>query len=288
MTALLAALADASGVLAAFAWDPQIRGFVIVLTSVVILVGSVYLLLATNVGAKLGFLLAFAGLTGWCAVMGWIWVVYGIGIKGDDPHWVPKEIVMGDLREGSALTPTKAFPARWEKLEEGDPILGDAAATADKVLVEQAAGGGGHGAAGGAETEKLNVPPPFETSADYIVVGGYRTGGENYFLPGGRLERNEGFFRGWLHQPHYAVIQVRPVIPAADIGGVPPAPQPDPTKPVVNVVMLRDLGNLRQPSALFAFAFSVLFAVTCLALHRRDQQVAAARAARTATPATAG
>jgi hypothetical protein len=276
-----------ANVLGAFAWDPQIRGFVIVLTSVVILVGSVYLLLATNVGAKLGFLLAFAGLTGWCAVMGWIWVVYGIGIKGHEPHWVPKEIVMGDLREGSALSPTKTFPSRWEQLEEGDPILGDAAATADKVLVPQDTAGG-HGAGGGAETEELNVPPPFEESADYIVVGGYRTGGEDYFLPGGGLERNDGFFRGWLHQPHYAVIQVRPVVPVPETDGVPAAPQPDSTKPIVNVVMLRDLGNLRQPSALFAFAFTLLFAVTCLALHRRDQQVAAARAARTAAPATAG
>lgn len=274
-------------VLAAFAWDPQVRGFLIVLTSVVILIGSVYLLLATNVGARLGFLLAVAGLSGWCAVMGWIWVVYGIGIKGDEPHWVPKEIVVGDLAQASGLSATKAFPREWNKLEEGDPILGDATATADKVLVPQDSAAGGHGA-GGAETEELNVPPPFEKSADYIVVGGYNTGGEDYFLPGGGLERNETPFSGWLHQPHYAVIQVRPIIPAAEIGGVPPAPQADPTQPITNVVMIRDLGNLRQPSALFAFAFSVLFAVTCLALHRREQAVLAARSGSAPAPATAG
>jgi len=54
------------------------------------------------------------------------------------------------------------------------------------------------------------------------------------------------------------------------------------------VVMVRDLGNLRQPSALFGFAFSLLFAVTCLALHRREQAVLAARAGGAPTPATAG
>lgn len=287
MAALFGALFNAANVLAAFAWDPQVRGFVIVLTSVVILIGSVYMLLATNVGARLGFLLAVAGLAGWCAVMGWIWVVYGIGIKGKDPHWVPKEIVVGDLREGSALKPTKTFPQTWESLQEGDPILGDAAATADKVLVTQT-GGGGHGEAGG-DTEKLNVPPPFEKSTEYIVTGGWRTGGEDYFVPGGHLERNDGFFQGWLHQPHYAVIQVRPVLPAAEIGGVPPLPAPDPTQAPYNVVMVRDLGNLRQPSAFFGFGFSVLFAVACIALHRREQAVIAARSGTGGTaPATAG
>jgi hypothetical protein len=280
---MLAAVATtANTVLAAFAWDPQVRGFLIVLTAVSILIGSVYMLLATNVGARLGFLLAVAGLSGWCAVMGWIWVVYGIGIKGDEPHWVPKEIVVGSLRSGSVIKPAKTFPNAWRKLPEGDPILGDASATADKVLVPQQTSG-----EGGA-TSDLNVPPPFEQSTDYIVEAGYDTGGEDYFLPGGHLQREKGFFEGWLHQPHYSVIQVRPVIPAADIGGVPPAPQPDPTKPPVNVVMVRDLGSLRQPSALFAFAFSVLFTVTCLALHRRDKAVMAARAATGTAPAAAG
>ena len=275
-------------VLAAFAWDPQVRGFVIVLTSVVILIGSVYLLLATNVGAKLGFLLAFAGLTGWCAVMGWIWVVYGIGIKGHEPHWVPQEIVTGDLRTASALKPTKTFPQEWRKLEEGDPILGDATATADRVLVAQT-GGGGHGGEAAGGGDELNVPPPFEKSSEYVLVGGYAVGGEDYFLPGGGLERSSGFFQGWLHQPHYAVIQVRPALPVVDDpNAAPQEPQPDPSKPVMSVVMLRDLGNLRQPSAFFGFAFTLLFAVTCLALHRREQAVMAARAGRTTAPATAG
>ena len=82
-----------SQLLAALAWDPQIRGALIVVTAFVILPGSVYLLLATNTGAKLGFLIAAAGFFGWMAVMGWIWVVYGIGIKGDAPTWHVEEVV---------------------------------------------------------------------------------------------------------------------------------------------------------------------------------------------------
>src|SRR6476659_10749104 len=99
--------------LAALAWDPQIRGALIVLTAILILPGSVYLLLATNTGAKLGFLLAAAGLTGWMATMGWVWVVYGIGLKGDPPTWQPQEIVVGKLAERGTTSEAANFPKGW-------------------------------------------------------------------------------------------------------------------------------------------------------------------------------
>lgn len=272
-----------AGVLAAFAWDPQVRGFLIVLTGFTILVGSIYLLLATNAGARLGFLLAAAGLSGWCALMGWIWVVYGIGIKGPEPHWIVKEIVTGDLSAQSALPVTNDFPKGWRKLPDGDPILGDASATADKVLVAQtAAPTAGRTAA---PVQKVNVQPMFQNAAEYIVVGGYDEGGEDYFIPGGHLERNHGFFRGWLHKPHYAVIQIRPVLPEPAIGGAPPAPTADPAAPPVDVVMIRDLGRLRQPSALFALSFSIAFGVITYTLHRRDKEAMAARAGSATAPA---
>jgi hypothetical protein len=183
---------------------------------------------------------------------------------------------MGDVRSESAITATKEFPQGWRKLPEGDPILGDASATADKVLVTQTAPAG-HGAA--ASAPKVNVQPMFKDAAEYIVVGGYDAGGDDYFLPGGRLVSNDGPFQGWLHTPHYAVVQVKPVLPVADIGGAPPEPAADPSAAPINVVMLRDLGRLRQPSALFALAFSIAFAVSCYTLHRRDKEVMAARAA---------
>ena len=52
------------------------------LVAVLILPGSVYLLLATNMGARVGFLLAVAGLTGWIAVLASRGMVYGIGHQG--------------------------------------------------------------------------------------------------------------------------------------------------------------------------------------------------------------
>jgi hypothetical protein len=270
---MTAALATAD-LLAALTWDPQVRGFLIFLTSFVILVGSVYLLLATNAGARLGFLLAAAGLTGWCATMGWIWVMYGIGIRGDDPHWEVKEVVTGDVAANSAIDETENFPQGWEQLEDGNPILGDATAAADAVLLGES-GEGGHG--GGEAAAAPAIPALFESAEDFVHVGGYRTGGEDYWIPGGYLERNQTPFRGWLHQPHFAVVQVQPVIEQPDVDGAPAEPRPDTSQPVTTVVMERNLGNLRQPSMFFAVANTIAFAVFCVLLHRRDKAIMAMR-----------
>lgn len=276
---MTAALATAD-LLAALTWDPQVRGFLIFLTSFVILVGSVYLLLATNAGARLGFLLAAAGLTGWCATMGWIWVMYGIGIRGEDPHWEVKEVITGDVAANSAIEETENFPQGWQELPEGNPILGDATAAADAVLVGESGAEGGHGGGAAAAPE---FPAVFDGAESFVHVGGYRTGGEDYWIPGGYLERNETPFRGWLHQPHFAVVQVQPVIETPEGEEAPAEPRPDTSQPVTTVVMERNLGNLRQPSMFFAVANTIAFAVFCVLLHRRDKAIMAMRNAGAAT-----
>lgn len=281
-----------SQLLAALAWDPQIRGALIVVTAFVILPGTVYLLLATNTGAKLGFLLAAAGFFGWMAVMGWIWVVYGIGLKGDPPSWHVEEVVTGDVAENGTTEEAEGFPVGWRELRPGDAILGDAQAEADTVLAptDDAGGHGGEGAA--------PVQPVFDDPADYTLVGGYAKGGENYWIPGGGLASEtsrgnsgtnpvskviERLERGPFHAPHYAVIQVAPVIPQPTLTGAPPAPAPDPSKPVTSVVMVRDLGSLRYPSFLIAVSMTIVFGIVANALHRRDKEIMAARAAAPAT-----
>ena len=277
--------------LAALAWDPQIRGALIVVTAFVILPGSVFLLLATNTGAKLGFLLAAAGLTGWMAVMGWVWVVYGIGIKGDPPTWQIEEVITGDVGRNGTSEEAASFPKGWRKLQTGDPILGDATASADKVLAPQTSG----------EEEgstEAPVQPVFDKPTDYLQVGAFARGGENFWIPGGGLASEsrvgnpgsnpisklvERLKRGPFHSPHYAVVQVAPIIPQPVLGGAPPAPAADPTKPVTSVVMIRDQGSLRRPSLMVAISMSIVFALVANALHRRDKEIMAARAGAPAT-----
>ncbi|MBW3649027.1 MAG: hypothetical protein KY458_00515 [Actinobacteria bacterium] len=268
--------------LAALAWDPQIRGALIVLTSFVILPGSVFMLLSTNTGARLGFLLAAAGLTGWMAVMGWIWVAYGIGIKGDPPTWKVHDVVTGSVSAQSTYEPAETFPRGWKKLKPGDPVLADATAAAGKVLAPAEEGGEEGGGHGGEEAEvktERTFEPAFDSPEDYAVIGGFRKGGESYFLPGGLIEVNDGPFKGWLHKPHYVVLQARPVIKEPSLTGAPVKPAPDPTMPPTSVIMVRDLGRLRFPSTMVALSMTIVFMIVCNALHRRDKQVMAARAA---------
>lgn len=277
----------AADTLAALTWDPQIRGALIVLTAVVILCGSVFMLLATNSGLRIGFLLAAAGLMGWMASMGLIWTIYGIGLKGPTPFWKVEEVVTGDLAELATVEAVEGFPRGWKKLPQGDPVLGDAQGAADKVLSGAGEGegeGGGHGGGaqegggeegGGAET---TVKPIFDSPSDYVVTGGYRKGGEDYYIPGGFLERSRGFLKGWFHKPHYVIVEATPTIELPETGGPPPPPTPDPSAPRTSVIMVRDLGSLRLPSFVLTVFSGLLFGLICHALHRRDKAIRAMRA----------
>ena len=53
-----------------------IRGLFVVVGSVLIFYGGVYLLLYTNLGKKLGFLIAGAGLFGWTTLNSLLFVMY--------------------------------------------------------------------------------------------------------------------------------------------------------------------------------------------------------------------
>ena len=75
--------------LLAIGWQPELRGILITIISVVTFCGSVYFILSTNLGARLGFLVAFAALAGWMFLMGAIWWAYGKGLLGPDASWAP-------------------------------------------------------------------------------------------------------------------------------------------------------------------------------------------------------
>ncbi|HTO01879.1 MAG TPA: hypothetical protein VL068_14515 [Microthrixaceae bacterium] len=79
-------------VLAAIAFDPTIRGILVVMVAVGVLFGSLYLIVATNTGIRNGFLISMAALTGWCMSMGLFWTIYGIGMVGAAPTWTTTEI----------------------------------------------------------------------------------------------------------------------------------------------------------------------------------------------------
>ncbi|MTA78874.1 MAG: hypothetical protein F2520_11505, partial [Actinobacteria bacterium] len=60
-------------ILAGIAFNPGIRGILVVGVGVAVLMGSVWLLLASNVGARLGMLLSLTGLFGWLTILTLTW-----------------------------------------------------------------------------------------------------------------------------------------------------------------------------------------------------------------------
>jgi len=267
--------------LGALSWDPQIRGALILITAILILPGSVYLLLATNTGAKVGFVLAMAGLSGWITVMAIIWAVYGIGLKGREKSWKVQEVVVQDAGK-AGVKAMEDFPEGWNKLPAGNAVRADAQAAGDAALLPAVAPAGEHGGASTAEAEPPRYVTPFKTTADYVILDAYDKGGDNQLFT---IGRHKFYFR---HSPHYAVIHVKPALnQTGGPGGAPPTPVPDPAAPDYYVVMVRDLGSLRFPPVVVALSFGTIFAICCYWLHERDKRIWAERAAGEPAPVTA-
>ena len=81
-------------------WDPHVRGFLAVFAGFCVWMGSIWIIVSSNSGVRLGTLLSLAGLFAWLTIMGSIWWLYGIGWAGDAPIWEEVEIVEGTDAEG--------------------------------------------------------------------------------------------------------------------------------------------------------------------------------------------
>ncbi len=237
--------------LGALSWEPQIKGGLYVLLAVLILPGSAYLLLATNTGARLGFQLALAGLTGFMVILGAVWWIYGIGPKGPEPVWEPQVTVTGDLADANSAA-LAGFPGGWKDIEPSDPAVADAQPVVDGSLAEGTL---------------------FKSATEYIVTGAFEKGGET----SGPLGLN---FRPFniFHSPHYLAVQVRPVIQQEKVEGQPaPKPAPDESKDPVTVVMLRNLGAKRLNPGVATISALLLFLLVCYQLHVKDKEGMAKR-----------
>ncbi|MEZ5382161.1 MAG: hypothetical protein R2754_10275 [Microthrixaceae bacterium] len=81
-----------TALISAITFDPTIRGILVVAVAVTVLPGSIFLILSTNMGVKQGILVTLTALFGWLFLMGSVWWMYGIGLKGRDPSWQAQEV----------------------------------------------------------------------------------------------------------------------------------------------------------------------------------------------------
>lgn len=241
--------------LLALTWNPQVRGGLYVFLAVTVLCGSGFLILSTNLGGRLGFQTAAAGLTGFLVIIGSVWWVYGIGPKGKAPTWVPKFQIQGDLGQagGQILT---GFPLDWKKLELADPAVADALPVSDSALTKANTG-------------------VFKSSADFLPVAALEKGGNAHGPFGVFNFRPLNLF----HSIHYLVIQVQAVEHQEAVPGLaPPKARVDPNATPVSVVMVRDLGSLRLNPGVFTISVGLMFGLLIFQLHTRDKELMALRA----------
>jgi len=254
--------------LLAIGWEPELRGLLTVIIAVVILMGSVYGIMATNIGGRLAFLVTLAALSGWMMLMGAAWMIYGIGLRGPDPTWQPVEgsavlQEVGALGAAGVLDPNAAVPdgasatesaeivsetfldQGWVVLDKASPAFGQAQASATELLIEEEAFAAGQ----------------------FEIVEVFDTGGERYPKINDSLD-----FLAFRHTPHYVVAEAAAYVPVrTEPGRAPARPEIDETRERVYVYMIRDLGARRQPPAVLMIGGGLVFFALCYLLNRRDR-----------------
>jgi len=254
--------------LLAIGWEPELRGLLTVIIGFVILCGSVYGIMATNMGSRLAFLVAATGLAGWLMLMGIVWMIYGIGLRGPDPSWqaVPGAGVLQDvnaLGAAGVLDPNADVPEDATAAESAE-IVRDTFLEQDWVVLDTASPAFGQAQA--AATEFLVEEGAF-AAGQFEIVEVFDTGGERY----PKINESLDFLAFW-HTPHYVVAEAAALVPVrVEPGRAPARPEIDEERQREYVYMIRDLGARRQPPAVLALGAGLIFFSLCYLLHRRDR-----------------
>jgi hypothetical protein len=286
--------------LAGIAWDPQIRGILAVLTGVIVLMGSVYLLLATNLASRLGFLVALAAVFGWMTIHGLVWWIYppGQGPIGRIPAWEVQEIVYGDLSnsilekahdvdtsglppsaEVDELTPQEVEALseehadelnEWTLLDASDATRSEAQTTLDAVLAE-------------------GVVPGLEETTSRVYTYTFETGGKPERASDSVWDRVTNRISNTLrikNPPHYLIVEFQPATVEEAAPGQPPnQPEIVEGSQTISAVLVRDIGQRRVVPAAVCLGSGMIFGLLCVMLHKRDQRVIEHRSAPTPAPA---
>lgn len=269
--------------LLALNWEPQLRGVIIIIISVAVLCGSIYLILGTNLGARLGFLVSLSALSGWMLLMAIVWWSFGIGLKGDDATWKPMkgETLLLDatgISESGVVHSGVTLPDFT-----ADPTA--AAATVKSALFDNGwhevdPTGAAYGPSASAAGVFVEEDGTFKAGT-YQVVNVYDKGGDRYPKLGNSID-----FIAFLHKPRWNLVEVAPLLPQrTEPGRAPARAEIDESQPHFYVYMIRNLGNKRVPAAEIALGSGIVFFATCYLLHTRDRRVALNRSKGLAVPA---
>jgi hypothetical protein len=240
-------------------WYPTILGVLVVIAAIVLFCGSIYLLLGTNLGARLGFLVAFTGLMGFMVVLTLLWCTTSSPLntlKGRIPEWEVRQVVKN--LDNADIAAVRNIESSANKVD--DTEAANVKAAIDAVLVPKEA----------TPTEPLEpgdnefAIEDFTDVTSYLISDTWEIGGSD-----------PQFWKlQFTHDPQYAVAKFCQVsaAPADRPSVLPPLPpECEPGGEQGFVILQRDLGSVRVPPFV-AFGMSViLFVLGLLMLHWREK-----------------
>jgi len=191
-------------------WYPTILGVLVVVAAVGLFVGTPILLLATNMGTRLGFLVGVACLSGLMVLVSLLWLTNPSPVntlKGRIPAWVAVEsIENGDLAK-SKIAAVRDIDNSGRKASEADATNLKAAVDSNLILTKNEQTGE---ILSGAEG-KFAV---YQAATDYLVKNNQVTGGGG-LLSGTSIDCGGGWpgVHISLHKPQYAVVTTCKVDP---------------------------------------------------------------------------
>ena len=249
-------------------WYPVILGVLVVVAGIVLFVGSIYVLLGTNLGARLGFLVTFTALAGFMCILTLLWCTTASPLntlKGRIPQWKVVEVVKSP--EKAKTTAVHGIKQKKNVAEATE--ASNVKAAVDAALVTKVS------------TPTVEYTPndnrfaKFQDVTKYEVLQTWEIGGSS-----------PKFWKGqFTHTPEYAVVQFCEVTDTSQSQpfGLPPLPPECSTAQGAQtgyVVLTRDLGSLRVPPIVAFFISLILFGLGLLALHWREKDEMAAEAAK--------
>lgn len=226
-------------------WNPYLKGGSIALLAVGLFAGSAYLLLYTNVGSRLGFLLSASAFTGFIAILTVFWMSgqFPNGPLGKEPGWPVQEIGLSEPSQ-STFEPVQTIDGQRREADSG--AAGQIRAGLEEQLTD--------------DEGRFKL---FDEPADFLAV-------ETRLVGGGRK-----WPLWWTEKTTYGAVKICSALePDVLPLEAPPTPECDPEKPTQWVVVVKDLGARRLPAFLFFAGSSVLFALSLVALNRYEKETA--------------
>jgi len=238
-------------------WYPTILGVLVVIAAIVLFIGSIYLLLGTNLGARLGFLVTFTSLMGFLMILSVLWLTTASPLespKGRVSSWSVIENVPDITKAQTEAVRDIAKKENKASQTDASNVL----AAVDAALVTKQS------------TPTVTVTPndnrfaKFDDVTQFMVLQTYTLGGSN-----------PQFWKGQFnHSTKYAVVEYCKTATQTQTFGLPPLPPECASGADAQrgfVVVKYDYGTLRLPPFVVIVITAILFGLGLLALHWREK-----------------